>query len=386
MTLGLVAAPETTEKITAKLAEELPELLGQRIDPHVTWKISVFKSALAGANPQSPAILDDCHACMLKYGWDLALYLTDVPIYRDSTLVVADASFARGVAGITFPIMGMIGLHRKVREAALRLLDELYHARCAKRSAGRQSGRKAAIAAPADVSQRQKYRHPYGGWFADLVSPIWRESAPGDDMKAMDVDVRFVSSKARGYFRLMLGMAAANRPWQLISCFKGAIATAFGTAAYALLISSIWQLEDAFGLARRWAFMFFSMAAMMIWIIVSHNLWEPLFGRRARALAAFYNGATVLTFTLMVLFAYTVLFALLFVATWLFIPSAYFQAKLKHPVGPEDYVLLTWTTTSLAMMAGAIGAGLGDPDAIRQATYSYRQERRAEEQRKEDAD
>jgi hypothetical protein len=218
------------------------------------------------------------------------------------------------------------------------------------------------------------------------MSPIRREISPDNDMQALDVDVRFVSSKVRGYFRLLFGVAAANRPWRLISCFKGAIATAFGTAAYALLISSIWQLEDAFGLARRWAFMFFSMAAMAIWIIVSYSLWEPLFGRRARALAAFYNGATVLTFALMVLFAYTVLFALLFVATWLFIPPAYFQSMLKHPVGPGDYVLLTWTTTSLAMMAGAIGAGLGDPDAIRQATYSYRQRRRSEEQRKEDGD
>jgi hypothetical protein len=85
---------------------------------------------------------------------------------------------------------------------------------------------------------------------------------------------------------------------------------------------------------------------------------------------------SVLTVSTAVLLAYAILFALLFVAAWVFVPSAYFQSILKHPVGLGEYLTLSWLGASLATVAGALGASLEDEETVREASYGYRQRRR----------
>ena len=80
-----------------------------------------------------------------------------------------------------------------------------------------------------------------------------------------------------------------------------------------------------------------------------------------------------------VLLAYAILFALLFVAAWMFAPGAYFQSTLKHPVGLGEYLTLAWLGTSLATVAGALGASLEDEESVRAASYRYRQRRHHED-------
>ena len=55
----------------------------------------------------------------------------------------------------------------------------------------------------------------------------------------MDVEARFAATGALGHLRLWSGMVFANRPWKMLPAFKGAIAAAFATGAYVLVISSI---------------------------------------------------------------------------------------------------------------------------------------------------
>lgn len=93
-----------------------------------------------------------------------------------------------------------------------------------------------------------------------------------------------------------------------------------------------------------------------------------------------YNGVTVLTISVAVLLAYTALFALPFLAAWVFVPVAYFQSTLKHPVGLSEYLTLSWLAASLATVAGAPGSSLEDEDTVRDAACGYRQRRRNESQ------
>lgn len=72
------------------------------------------------------------------------------------------------------------------------------------------------------------------------------------------------------------------------------------------------------------------------------------------------------------------LFTLVFLAAWVFVPGGYLQSTLRHPVSPGTYLILAWMTTSLATVAGALGSGLEDEETVREAAYGYRQRRRKE--------
>ncbi len=171
-------------------------------------------------------------------------------------------------------------------------------------------------------------------------------------------------------------MVLANRPWKLFPSFKGTLAAAFATGAYALVITTLWILADSVGWARLLLLMVTAMVAMVVWLIVAHHLWERTESPEKRKWTALYNGVTVLTMSVAVLFAYAVLFALIFLAAWVFVPGAYFQTILKHPVGFGEYLTLAWLAASLATVAGALGSSLEDEDTVREATYGYRQRRR----------
>jgi len=65
-----------------------------------------------------------------------------------------------------------------------------------------------------------------------------------------------------------------------------------------------------------------------------------------RRWARLYNGVTVLTISVAVLFAYAVLFVLVLLAAVVFVPGGYFQTTLRHPIGIADYLTLAWMATS----------------------------------------
>jgi len=333
----------------------LPELLGRHVDPDVYWDVPVVVDPLTGSGREAPEILDVCRERRLSEGWDLAICLTDLPVYRGGRLVAGDVSGKRGVAGLSLPALGAARLHQRARELTLQLAHELY------------------------VRTRHRGRdHPPGRGprSAEVAGPFRRVDPLDEDMKATDVDVRFAVPGAPGHLRLWSGMVLANRPWKMLPAFKGAIAAAFATGAYALIIPSIWLLADAVGWARLLLLMGVAIVAMVVWIIVAHHLWERPDDPDQRRWAALYNGVTVLTLSTAVLAAYAILFALIFIAAWVFVPGAYFQTTLKHPVGFGEYLTLAWLGTSLATVAGALGASLEDEEAVREASYGYRQKRR----------
>ena len=84
VTLGLIPAPDIPEKIANEIAGELPGLLARRVDAAaVSWEVPVVVDPLTGSGHNAPEILDVCRERMLREGWDLAICLTDLPVYRD---------------------------------------------------------------------------------------------------------------------------------------------------------------------------------------------------------------------------------------------------------------------------------------------------------------
>ena len=375
VTLGLIPAPDIPEKIAKELAAELPELLARRLDEHISWEVPVVVDPLTGTERGAPELLDVCHERLEREGWDLAVCLTDLPVYRSRQLVVADVSAARGVALVSVPVLGAARLRPRAREVTLQLVEELY-ARSPELGPDNPPTDGKETGAGASGLPGQRPHRLVESRLTELVAPFQRVEPPDEDMKNSNVDARFAAPEVLGHLRLWAGMVLANRPWKLFPSFKGAIAAAFATGAYALVLPTIWALADAVGWARLLALMVAAIAAMVVWVIVAHELWERPGEREAPHWAALYNGVTALTITVAVLFSYAVLFILDFLAAWVFVPGHYFQSTLRHPVDPGDYLILAWMATSLATVAGALGAGLEHEDTVREATYGYRQERR----------
>jgi hypothetical protein len=67
------------------------------------------------------------------------------------------------------------------------------------------------------------------------------------------------------------------------------------------------------------------------------------------------------------------LFALTLLAAATVIDAGYLQRILGHPVGMGDYISLTWLSTSMGTVAGALGASVESEEAVRRATYGRRE-------------
>ena len=372
--LGLIPAPEMPHRLAQELSTKLPELLSRRVDERVSWEVSVICDPLTGSDPDAVRVIDAGRERMEEEGWNLAICLTDLPIRTDGRPVVATVSTAYNVAVLSLPPLGVTLLRRRVREATLQLVSELYEGNPELDRAGEYrdaaEGNSGQVRRPGSRAHRLVERR-----LTELISPI-RRIAPTNE-EDDEVDVRFVSPKVRGHVRLLAGMVLANRPWRLFTTMKGTLAAAFATAAYALVMPIIWQMADSLSWVRLLALMVLAVVAMVVWIIVAHHLWErPAAQEEAREQAALYNASTALTLSVAVLFSYAVLFVLVLMAAGFFLESGFLQSNLGHPVGVSDYVRLAWMATSLATVAGALGSGLEDEETVREATYGYRQQRR----------
>ena len=117
--------------------------------------------------------------------------------------------------------------------------------------------------------------------------------------------------------QLLSRMVVSNGPWRFFLNFKGIIATAFATGAYALIFPTVWQLGDAIAWPRLTALMLISITVMVFWMIVAHSLWERSSDTpelNERVTPAMQNAVTLITLILAVLIAYAVLFGLIFAA------------------------------------------------------------------------
>jgi hypothetical protein len=348
--LGLIAAPGLPTDLARQLAEELPELLGQRVSEAVEWSIDVVTDPLA-ADPATGAIgmIDEARALMLREGWDFALALTDLPLRIGRRPVVADVSATHGVGLISLPALGAVQLRRRTRDAVARLLDGLLA-----ESLGR------------DRDDGAARRRRVGRRLADLAAPV-RAVLPEDEQ----IDLRYVAAVVRGNLRLIAGMVRANRPWRLVIGLSRALAAAVAAVVFALVTSDVSAIADSAALWRLLAIGVISVTVTVVTLIVAHELWERSTDERAHQRVVLFNVATALTVTLGILVLYVSLFALSLLGAWLMLQPSRLAQQVGHPVDFLDYARVAWFVASLATVGGALGAALESDVAVRQAAYGY---------------
>jgi hypothetical protein len=117
-----------------------------------------------------------------------------------------------------------------------------------------------------------------------------------------------------GGVRLVLGMVRANRPWWLVTDLSTALAAALATAAFSVVTNTIWGLGDTMGWARLLALGIASVAVLVVWLIVAHDLWEPSADHTDAWRIRVANAVTVLTLVIGVTCFYVALFVLVLVS------------------------------------------------------------------------
>ncbi|MFP4614807.1 MAG: hypothetical protein ACLFRB_02965 [Thiohalorhabdus sp.] len=367
ITLGLVPAPGLSEQVARRLADELPELLEDRVDPAVTWEVQIRTDPLTGSDLEAPDLLPHCEDRQEREGWDMALFLTDLPILRSKRIVVATESQAKGIGGVSLPALGACRLRRRARDAVLQLVREI-----AEPEAGEADG-----ASP----RRRARQRPrlFFGPLSQLLAPIRQHAQIARGEADIGGNVEYTTPKRRGLPRLLGGMVLNNSPRNLFLSFRGALAAAAATGAYALFFTSVHQVSASLGEAKLLALMAVSLLSLTGWTIVAHHLWEAgRYKRSSRGLTALYNTVTALTMSTAAFLFYVTLFTLLLAGAWLFVPENVFRAAIQdaikgYSLGWTDYLTLAWLASSLATIGGALGSGLEDEENVRQAAFGYRQ-------------
>lgn len=365
VTVGLVPSPGHAEKIVGDIVDELPDLFHEHIDDQVSWQIKVVPDPLTGSDVETPDLLDVLDEWRTPHGWSYAICVTDLPVRQEERIVIGEASVERNLAWLSVPPLGLLWLRRRVRAAILQLMNEMRWGTPGGNEARQESANQHD---PDAAGERDRTLDQL------ISSRIAEGTIPTED--GADVEVRYLAPGRVAHVRLLAGMVYANEPWKLFPSFKTAVATAFATGGYILVFSTVWVLGNQYELWRLWVLTFVSMTVLAGWIIISHGLWQPYRGISSRYLTSLYNTTTLLTVAVGVVFAYSAVFLLLLSASSVFIPPEIFEEELQDAVSPSNYVRVAWMGASVATIAGAIGAGLEDSDAVRNATFNWRQQNR----------
>lgn len=344
--VGLVATPpDHPARVAARLAAELARRLTERVSADVRWTVREGWGDVAPRRDGgAEALLDDLARRRADDKWDVAVCLTDLPLHAERVPLVAQTSGRRQVAMISLPALGLHQM-RAARAAVPDLINQL-------------------------LTDATDHRVPPAEWASAEMTdriPAVRRVIGGADAG----ERRYLASGLIGRARLVTGMVRANRPGRALLGLSKLLVGAFGTAAFALTTDTIWQMGDALGGLRLTVIMLLGLAALVVWLIVAHGLWEKPSRETPIELARLFNLGTILTLTLATALSYVVLFVGTVLVGALLIDTSVLTQVLQRPVNASDYLTMAWITSSLATVGGAIGSGLENEETVRAAAYGY---------------
>jgi hypothetical protein len=343
--VGLLADPGLPADVAEDLAETLPSELSRDVDASVDWRVEAASEELTLDEDGRLPVVAIGQEQMARQGWDVVVLMTDLPRRAGTRPILSDYDSTEGVALVSLPALGGLGVGHQARKVVLHLLTD-------------------HLVDRGGNGTRQHRELRVGG-------PV--EHIPSDDE---GIDAHLALSGARGRLRLLAGMVRTNRPWRLVPSLSPAIAGAAAGAAFGIFYSNIWQLAEVLGGLRLTLVTVIAVLSMIAWLIVDNGLWVTSSEREMREEAVMYNAATLGTVSVGVLSMYVLLYVITVAAAAVVIPPGYLGSVVHQPVGPADFLTVAWLATSMGIVAGALGSGLAGEDAVRRAAYSKREEER----------
>lgn len=346
--VGIVAAPGTPDILAKQIRKELPEALNERVDPDIEWEVGTYVDPLTGYAEQVEELYEKTDEYREKYGWDHIIFITDLPIYRNGNIVAVDINNGTDIGLISLPAYGWPPIKKSTVNTIVSIIQNIRH-----------NGDKMLL------------KDEFSSYLK--TSKIYYEDAYFEETDAA-YSVYYMKDGWRGRFRLISGMSWANNPFNMMRSLGNVVALAFATGTFSMIFSTMWNLSNVFPTGRLLAISLMAIIAMALWIIISHNLWEPLKGKRNRHILRLYNGATLMTLFLSVLVYFGILFVMFFTGAVVLLPPDYVvQYIIPDEIGIMFYIEVAWFATSFTTVVAAIGTGVQDKNLIRESTYGYRQ-------------
>jgi hypothetical protein len=339
------------------LVDTLPSTLRAGVHDGVQWQVDHTTAVLRLNDDREIPAVEIAEAHREGRREELVVLLTDLPRRAGTQPIASDFSTAGKVALVSVPALGAVRLRHRARKLVAHLVGHL-------------------LEEDLGLDPEPRRRGPPGRFTGKLSHLL----APTTHIRShhQHIDMHLGLVGLRGRLRLLAGMVRGNRPWRLVPNLASATAAAAGTAAYGLVTSNFWSMADSLAAARLALISLAAVTAMTVWLVAYNHLWDRPSTVGKPEEAVLYNLSTLLTVLIGVVIMYSLLYGMTLLVAGALIDSAYFARQLHHPVAVGDYARLVWLTSSVGIVAGALGSSLESEEAVRRATYSARErDRRA---------
>jgi len=122
--IGVISAPGTSTELAERLRPDLTERIGARL-PSVRWVVRFVSDRLVDGPADLSQLISAARRRLIDEQWHLTVCVTDLPLQTARRPVVAHASMTHGVAVLSLPALGAVGVTRRAADALVRLVAAL---------------------------------------------------------------------------------------------------------------------------------------------------------------------------------------------------------------------------------------------------------------------
>lgn len=360
-TIGLVVAPGVTEKLAQSLIDDIPNILSEQDNHQRDWQVDLVVDPLTGFAESVEEIFKKIQDYHNKREWDYVVGITDLPMFYHQNVLALDINKKNGAAIFSYPAFGWRPVKNRFKHAIVTIINELHYSE--REHVGYDDNNR--------VKKELNKQFP----FSRIEKTEVHLKETGNN------HLRYLSnSRSLGMMRLVSGMTFANNPLNMMASLSNIVAIAFTTGAFGLIFSTMWNMGLDFSVWRLFGISIMAILGMLVWIMVSHGLWESTKEAKHKRIVMLYNLTTIMTLLIAIVIYYMILYSLFLIAELVLLPPGFLgqQVGLKEPASVQLYLSIPWFATSISTVAGAIGAGLLNDQLIKESTYGYRQKVRYE--------
>ena len=359
--IGLVVAPGVTEKLAQSLINDIPNILSEQDNHQRDWKVDLVVDPLTGFAESVEEIFKKVQDYHNKREWDYVVGITDLPMFYHQNVLALDINKKNGAAIFSYPAFGWRPVKNRFKHAIVTIINELHYSE--REHVGYDDNNR--------VKKEINKQFP----FSRIEKTEVHLKETGNN------HLRYLSnSRSLGMIRLVSGMTFANNPLNMMASLSNIVAIAFTTGAFGLIFSTMWNMGLNFSPWRLFGISIMAILGMLVWIMVSHGLWESTKKAKHKRIVMLYNLTTIMTLLIAIVIYYMILYLLFLIAELVLLPPGFLgqQVGLNGPASVQLYLSIPWFATSISTVAGAIGAGLLNDQLIKESTYGYRQKVRYE--------